>query len=141
MTDPELWRTALHEAGHAYCRHIFGLGVGVVSVRPSDAHQGIVVGDGSGPQRIILGGHPLDGLDPAQRQLADRVLVMLLAGRETADLFAPRLGRQPRRSLSTTRCSPGGRPVRPRRRRRAGRRDDRRPWPHPHPGRLARGRR
>jgi hypothetical protein len=95
MTEPkEKMRPSDHAGGHALASWAFGFGVGAVSIRPGRAHLGVMLGDGSA-RNIILGGHPLDGLDPGERQLADRALVQILAGDEAADLFMPRTGRQP----------------------------------------------
>lgn len=84
---------AIHESGHALASVQFGFGLGVVSIRPGRKHLGITMADG--PRRIILGGHPLDGLDPTQRRLADQALVVTLIGDEATDLLRPRMGRQP----------------------------------------------
>jgi hypothetical protein len=94
MTAPDLRSIAIHEAAHAWAFHHFGLGVGAVSIRPGRSHLGVTLLR-DGPGRIMLGGHPLDGLDPAERRRADQVLVAFLIGEEATDLLMPRLGRQP----------------------------------------------
>jgi hypothetical protein len=87
--DEEHWRTCLHEAGHAWAIvELLGGPLGVVSVRRAVAHLGTTIGDPLHPLPTPhLGGHPLYGLDGAERRLADRWLVEYLIGDEAEQAF------------------------------------------------------
>jgi len=92
--DEEHWGTCLHEAGHLWASHqLLGDRRAASSVR-AGAHRAVgqwtptngnTIGDPSQPP-LRLVGHPLDGMDPAERQRADRWLVMLLIGDEAETL-------------------------------------------------------
>jgi hypothetical protein len=92
------WRSAIHESAHAFALWRFGWPVELVSIRPGASHTGITMA-ATGTDRDLLDmigqHHPLDGLDPEARRLADRMLVMVLIGDAAVEVLAPQTGRQP----------------------------------------------
>jgi hypothetical protein len=111
MTIDDRRRTAIHEAGHALARWRFGWPIECVSIRPGVAHAGLVMGLApvANLSKKIGGRHPLDGLDPALRRLADQGMVISAIGEVAADLLVPRMGRlaePPVHKLPPARLSP-----------------------------------
>jgi len=85
--DEEHWRTCLHESGHAWSiHHLLGDRLLLVSVRRGAGHAGTTISESSEPPPR-LGSHPLDGLDPAERQRADKMLVNCLIGDAAEQAF------------------------------------------------------
>ena len=86
--DELRWSACCHEAGHAWAWHaLLGGTIGVVSVRAAAGrHAGITIGDPAHPVPYpCIDGTALDGLDPAERRLGDRWLVLYLVGDEAED--------------------------------------------------------
>ncbi len=91
MTADDRQRAAYHESSHALARWLYGWPIAVVSIRPGAGHLGIVMGQGpiANLGALIDGRHPLDGLDPAARRLADQAMVICTIGDVAASLFFP----------------------------------------------------